>query len=188
MNSNNSNKRDRASRLTRLCAFLLTVGVLVFPLLYGCKKKSAPVPAQTAAPIPEQVPEAEAVVPVEEEKEEKEPYMYSRANRRDPFKPLIAVAVTPAGEIKRPTGTLESYDISDFEVLAIAKKGDQFFALLQSQDNKSFSVQEGATIGLNDGKITAITLDKVVTSEEYIDPFGKTKTRQIILELHKGEE
>ena len=186
MNSKRTEKKRAAGKVVFI-VLLLVVAVLTLPVLYGCKKSSNPVPAKPAPPVRQAV-EVTPEAPAEEEKKKDPGYLYNRRGRRDPFKPLIEIARRSTGESSKTMGTLESYDISDFSVLGIGTKGDRYFALLQSPDNKSFTVNKGDIIGLNNGKIDNITQNKVVTIEKYTDPFGKIKSRQIILELHKGEE
>lgn len=115
---------------------------------------------------------------------------YHSGERRDPFIPLIAVTSGPgSGKKKTPRvlGTLESYDIPDFKVIAIIKKGEEgFYASLLAPDNKSFVVKEGTVIGLNGGRITAIDQDRMVVVEYIEDYKGNKVPRQVTLELYEG--
>lgn len=166
-----------------LCCLLGSV--LVFSM--GCAEKPAPPPAQkvkpavaanTAAPAPEETVQEAA---------EPEGYVYERRDRRDPFVPLIIPKKSaPKGEGPR-VGTLESYDISDFSLAAIARKGKSYFALVTTPDNRSFTVSKGSTIGMNRGKVKDITKNTLVIVEYSRDFRGDIKPRQIILEFHKGE-
>jgi Tfp pilus assembly protein PilP len=178
--------RGRAAMTYTYVLRTLSALLLVLPLLYGCDKKSAPVPARKAVPPPPVVKVEPETKP--ETKKDVKQFEYSRRGRRDPFRPLIEVVRDVEKEGPKTTGTLESYDISDFTVVAIARKGGQYSALLQSSDNKAFTVYEGMTLGLRKGKITEINKSNIITEEQYRDALGKTRTRQIILELHKGEE
>jgi|Deesub1362A_J573_1020465.scaffolds.fasta_scaffold01601_13 type IV pilus assembly protein PilP len=112
-------------------------------------------------------------------------YVYERRGRRDPFEPLIK----PKRVKKKGTkiGTLESYDLSDFTLMAIAKKGSEYYALLVTPDNRAFTVVKGMRIGLNNGRVKEITSERVVLVEYSRDYMGELKSRKIILELRKGE-
>ncbi len=183
--------KERSGRTFGLFAGLLFVLVIVLTLSYGCKKSSSPARAKKAVQPAQQMVEVAQEIPVTEEKKDKDDaagYVYNRRERRDPFKPLIESKGRRPGTSVKSMGTLESYDISDFVVQGIARKGDQYFALIQSPDNKSFTVNKGVLIGFNSGTIEEITPNEVITKEEFTDPFGNIKSRQIILELHKGEE
>ena len=181
-------EKDRSGRLSGLFRGLLFVLVIVLTLSYGCKKSPRSERAKKTVQPRQQVVEVTQEIPASEEKKKNDitAYVYNRRERRDPFKPLIE---DKGHKVTHHTiGTLESYDISDFVVQGIARKGGQYFALLQSPDNKSFTVDKGDAIGLNNGTIEDITSNEVITKERYTDPFGNHKSRQIILELHKGEE
>ncbi len=160
--------------------------------LYGCNDNTPkPLPVQTpktqsvknAVSPPAAVQTGEAV----QKAPQQEGYVYDRRDRRDPFVPLIVPRkkVQKGKEIK--VGTLEGYDLSEFRLAAIAKKGRQYFALLTTPDNRSFTVHKGTVIGLNKGKVKNISSDRIILVE-YSERFrGKLKPREIIIEFHKGE-
>ncbi|UCD36411.1 MAG: pilus assembly protein PilP [Nitrospiraceae bacterium] len=168
-----------------LCCLLGSV--LVF--LSGCSEKPAPPPAKTVKPASTAGTAAPVPQPADEALEtgEQEGYVYERRDRRDPFVPLIVPKIsTLKGEGPR-AGTLESYDISEFTLAAIAHRGTEFFALITTPDNRSFTVSKGTTVGMNRGKVKDITKDALVIVEYTKDFRGEIKPRQIILEFHKGE-
>jgi Tfp pilus assembly protein PilP len=119
-----------------------------------------------------------------------EGYVYDPGERRDPFLPLIEVKkARDTTKKKAPTvlGTLESYDIPDFQLKAVVKKGEgNFVGLLLSADNKTFIVKKGTVIGLHKGKVTGIFPDRVVVTEYFEDYKGVSKPRQVVLELYEG--
>jgi type IV pilus assembly protein PilP len=114
-------------------------------------------------------------------------YIYQQRDRRDPFIPLIVPKkpVMKGEDIK--VGTLEGYDISEFTLAAVAKKGREYFALITTPDNRSFTINKGTPIGLNKGKVKDIRRDRIVLVEFSRDFRGKLKPRELILEFHKGE-
>jgi Tfp pilus assembly protein PilP len=176
-------KKDRFMRL-----FIAVVAALVLctPALQGCKKKP---PVKTEKPQAETKPlvQAQASEPAATEAAPEEGYVYQPRDRRDPFMPLIVpkqkaeTKVSGTGRL----GTLESYDISEFALLAIAKKGEKYYALLVTPDNRSFSVIKGTSIGLNKGRVEEITSNKVVLTENSKDFRGDIRPKQITLELLK---
>jgi Tfp pilus assembly protein PilP len=114
-------------------------------------------------------------------------YIYDRRNRRDPFSPLISPVRKLKEKDASKLGTLEGYDLGEFRLSAIANRGNKYFALLITPDNRSFTVNKGNIIGLNRGKIKKISSDEVVLVEYTKNYKGELKPREIILEFHKGE-
>ncbi len=170
---------------------ILFTSIFIFSASYGCKKEVTP-PPKTKAPKAEKIeikPEVMIQEMVQKTSDAESGYIYKSEGRRDPFVPLIV----PIKERERKTGqefvgTLRGYDISDFRLIAVAKEGPQYYALLATPDNKSFTINEGAIIGLHKGKVKKITSNKVIIIEYSKDYRGKLKPRQIVLELHKGGE
>ncbi len=160
--------------MIKLFLVLFTV-IFIFPVYSWSEEKSALKP----------VPEAE-VIGVDKE----EDYFYESKGRRDPFMPLIEIKkVKKAGDKPRPMGTLESYDIADFKLIAIVKKkGQEYYGLLRTADNKAFTVSKGTVLGLNNGKVKEITLGKLVIEEYIKDYRGELRPRQVVLDLRKEEE
>ncbi len=165
--------------------------LIVIMSVYGCGDKTPvkavgkSVPPKTAQPSPSSnVPETEAAL---RETAEHEGYVYQQRDRRDPFVPLIAPTKKITINAERKTGTLESYDISEFKLSAIAKKGAEYFALLFTPDKRSFTVSKGSVIGLSNGKVNQILRDKVILVEYSKNFRGELQERQLILEFHKGE-
>jgi type IV pilus assembly protein PilP len=173
-------------KLSKLRFLIITFSaiMIIYPVLYGCNKKagtSAKAKAETVEKI-----DVKPEMPVSEKPESEKGYVYDPAGRRDPFVPLVVVS---KGEKKgsKIAGNLESYDIGDFTAMAIAKKGSHYYALLVAPDNKSYTVKEGTVIGLHSGKVVQITSNNVLIKEYVEDYTGKQKSREILLELHKGE-
>ncbi len=166
--------RGSEKKMIKLFLVIFTV-IFVFPVYSWSEEKSALKP----------VLEAEAPGP-----DKAESYFYEPKGRRDPFMPLIEIKkVKKTGGKLRPMGTLESYDISNFTLIAIVeKKGQEYYALLRAADNKAFTVSKGTVLGLNNGKVKEITPDKLVVVEYIKDYKGELRPREIVLDLRKGEE
>ncbi|MBI5008162.1 MAG: pilus assembly protein PilP [Bacteroidia bacterium] len=154
------------------------------------KKELSRTPKQnTTAAKPEKVEvKPQQVVIQEPPAVKEESYIYDPKGRRDPFVPLIKIAKRTPGKKGVVVGTLESYDIADFKLIAVInKEKGQYYALLLTPDNKSFTVKEGIVLGLNNGKIKKIASNNVVIEEYIRDYKGELRPRQVVLELHKGE-
>jgi len=170
---------------------LFTIIIFASLLFSGCSNNTTPPAGTVKKPVaakPASVPQApkpEAVLKAEDSPEQ-EGYIYDQRGRRDPFSSLI---VPKEESIKDDSkiGTLEGYDLSEFILLAIAKKGSLHYALLATPDNRSFTVNKGNTIGLRKGTVMEITADMIALVEYSHDYKGEKIPRQIILEFHKGE-
>lgn len=179
---------NKKKKLIKLVTAVVATLVILTPVLQGCEKKQ---PAKVEKPQTEASPlvkpQEQQVAAASQETAGEEGYVYQPRDRRDPFMPLIVpkkkaeTKLTGAGRL----GTLESYDISEFALLAIAKKGDKYYALLVSPDNRSFTVSKGTRIGLNKGRVEEITDNKIVLMEYSKDFRGDTRPKQVTLELLK---
>lgn len=169
-----------------MTAYFAVILMLLPLLLSGCKKTAPPVEAPKKAEEPAK-PDIRAELAAQESAKGDQGYVYERRDRRDPFVPLIETKkkVVRKDE-QRVLGTLTSYDMGDFKVLAIAKKGDRRYALLLAPGNRSFTVYEGTVLGFNNGNVERITDNEVITVEHVENYLGKIESRQLILELHKG--
>ncbi|RJQ20308.1 MAG: hypothetical protein C4560_05290 [Nitrospiraceae bacterium] len=168
-------------------ASFFAIIISIFFVLYGCKDQPA-VKAVKKLKTTEAGKEAALQQqPVVQEAPQEEGYIYQQGNRRDPFEPLIVASKKSAKKESGRTGpgTLESYDISEFSLVAVARKGDGYFALLTTPDNRSFTVRKGSIIGLNKGRVEEITKDRVVLAEYSKDFKGSLRPRKITLEFSK---
>ena len=182
-------------KIRRLVNMILNMAFIVLLLsgafiLSGCSSKPAP-PTKKSAPARvgnrENIAPAETPDTVEAKKEDdSEGYIYEQRGRRDPFSSLVVIGKDKKKDDSK-IGTLEGYDIGEFMLGAIANKGRTYFALLVAPDNRSFTVEEGSVVGLNNGKVKQITDDKIVMVEYVKNYKGERKPREIILEFRKGE-
>lgn len=168
----------------------LSAGLLAVVLFAGCSdtpppKRPVAVQKQPSAAAPAAQPPLSELLA--EDTSAQQGYIYERKNRRDPFIPLILPTQKVLKKDGLKTGTLESYDIGEFTLAAIAKKGTERIALLVAPDNRSFTVYKGTGIGLYNGTVKEISDKKVVLVEYSRDYTGAMVPREIILELNKGE-
>lgn len=172
----------------RLRTIITILALIVISAFSGCKSQPPPPPAKAVKPQEQASPavQPEATQAQAVETAQAEGYVYQPRDRRDPFVPLIATTKKSQrkGSAGR-TGTLESYDISEFALLAVAQKGDKSFALLATPDNRSFTVHKGTVIGFNKGMVEEISKNKVVIVEYSKDYKGDIHPKQITLELSK---
>ncbi len=161
--------------------------VLVFPVLSGCEKKVPPAKGTKPAVTEAQKIETKPEHVIQEEPEAKgEGLTYDSKGKRDPFRPLYEVDKAEF-DIKRTIGTIESYDITEFTLIAVAEKGRQSYGLILAPDNRAFTAREGTVLGLHKVKVTKIISYKMVIKEYKKDYRGELKLFEIVLELRKGE-
>lgn len=161
--------------------------LIVISAFLGCKGKQ-PTPPAKAVKTPEQASTAvqpEALQAQKQETEQTEGYVYQPRDRRDPFVPLVVAKQKSQKKSAGTSGTLQSYDISEFTLLAIARKGETYYALLSTPDNRSFTVRKGTVIGFNRGRVEEITKDKVLIVEYSKDYKGDIHSKQVTLEFSK---
>jgi type IV pilus assembly protein PilP len=168
-----------------LIAFLLS--------LAGCGggTTSSSLPQKTkSASLEKKAAEAQAVKVAEKkevEKKEEAEYTYNPVGKVDPFKPFIQLT-SVRGSRGVPLTPLQKYEISQLKLVAIISTPEGNIALVEDSVGKGYFLKKGTAIGKNDGKVTRILKDKVIIEEIYEDIFGKPKTNEISLFLHRLEE
>jgi type IV pilus assembly protein PilP len=168
------------NKLTYFIILLLFVGI-------GCKDKVVPGKGPDAQKTATAGPAASATVQQEGPKVEKEVYVYDPKGRRDPFLSLVQVS-KPRLERKKGASPIENYDVDDIKLIAIVWDNQQYYAMITLPDKKSYTIRKGMTLGLYNGKVSEITKDTVLISEQVKDYRGQTKTKDTTLRLRKEEE
>ncbi len=112
-------------------------------------------------------------------------YEYTAGKKRDPFIPLIFKA-----EAKPQKGLIpiESYEVSEFKLIAVLWDKTKYYAAITLPDGKSYTIKEGAKLGLHGGKVYKITKDSVIIRESVRDYRGVLSPKDFILKLRREEE
>lgn len=111
-------------------------------------------------------------------------YEYTAGTRRDPFMPLIVKA-----DAKPPKGIpIESYEVSEFKLIAILWDKTKYYAVITLPDGKSYTIREGMKLGLHGGKVYKLTKDSVIIREQVRDYKGALSPKDTILKLRREEE
>ncbi|MDI6744438.1 MAG: pilus assembly protein PilP [Thermodesulfovibrionales bacterium] len=156
--------------------------VIVFLFSGACDKKTAPskaAPAKAAQASTTQSAEAKETKAVEEV------IIYEKRGKRDPFVSLVVTAVEKPKKGQTP---LENYDISAIKILGIVWNEKGNFATVVLPDGKAYTLREGMTIGIHEGKIQKINKNHIVIVERIKDYKGQLKSKETILKLLDGEE
>ena len=160
--------------------------IFLICLSAACKKEQAPGKKPAAEKVQPVVTSEEKKMP-QGVKVEYETYQYDAKGKRDPFLSLV-VKEKQKPVKKKGASPVESYDVDEIELLAIAWDKKKSYALVMLPDKKTYTITEGTPLGLQGGKVQKITKDAVHIREFTKDYRGDIKPRDVILKLHKGEE
>jgi Tfp pilus assembly protein PilP len=160
---------------------------IVFICAYAAETKNTPasIPPSSVAPTSVQPQIQEQV---QAEKTPDSNYKYYPLGKPDPFQPFIDVdiATKKKEEKKVSTYPLERDEIEKFKLSGIVGDHIQRLAIVEIIDEgklKFYPLLKGTHIGLHRGKVLEIMADRVIVEEP-----DKSKTRRIILKLHKENE
>ena len=118
--------------------------------------------------------------------EETDEYTYNPIGKRDPFKSFLAEEIAP-GSLKTLT-PLQRFDIDQMGLIGIIWGISTPRAMVTTPDGKGYVVQKGTLVGKQWGKVSRITQDEVIISEEYRDFEGKLIVHEIPLKMKKEAE
>ena len=135
-------------------------------------------PAATAAAA-----EATATPTPEEANEE---YNYNPIGKRDPFRSFLADELAP--DTRKVVTPLQRFDLDQLRIIGIIWGISSPRAMVTTPEGKGYVVQKGTLIGKNWGKVSRITQDEVIISEEYRDFEGKLIVTEVPLKLPKDEK
>jgi Tfp pilus assembly protein PilP len=160
---------------------------IVFICAYAAETKNTPasIPPSSVAPTSVQPQIQEQV---QAEKTPDSNYKYYPLGKPDPFQPFIDVDIATKRKEEKKVSTypLERDEIEKFKLSGIIGDHIQRLAIVEIIDEgklKFYPLLKGTHIGLHRGKVLEIMADRVIVEEP-----DKSKTRRIILKLHKENE
>jgi len=126
-------------------------------------------------------------------------YYYNPKGKIDPFKPLISkkkkdTSPDPIKEQKQKQLTrkryltqLEKFDISQLKLTAVimTKKGGK--GIVEEASGRGYVVKTGTYIGLNNGKVSDVFLDRIIIKEPEQGFAGSVKYNTKVMKLHKPD-
>lgn len=140
----------------------IALAVLVWVTGCGEPIPSDKKPAGASAPVASSSREDALSGPAVEE------YFYNPAGKRDPFKPFFQTGKTgPSGTIDITQPPLQRWDVDKFVLSGVIWATEVPRALLIDPDGTGHAIQIGTYVGRNWGKVTSISDDAVVVTEEY---------------------
>ncbi len=162
-----------------LIIFLIIHTGFIFAFAADIKK-----PVSEAIPLPA-VP---ATTQAQAQKAPEDNYKYYPLGKPDPFHPFVEIVLaTKKKEVKKVSAyPLERDEIEKFSLVGIVGDQTQRLAIVEVMEEgklKFYPLLRGTHIGLRKGKVLEIMADRVIVEEP-----DKSKTRRIILKLHKDNE
>ena len=111
-------------------------------------------------------------------------WTYDPQGRRDPF--ISLRNRTPVGSTtqNRPPG-LPGVAIGELMIRGIVRNGNDFIAMAQSTDGRTFQLRRGSRVF--DGVVKQIAIDAVVFTQEVNDPLSLVKQREVRKTMRTGD-
>jgi hypothetical protein len=111
-------------------------------------------------------------------------WTYDPQGRRDPF--ISLRNRTPVGTTtqNRPPG-LPGVAIGELMIRGIVRTGNEFIAMAQSTDGRTFQLRRGSRVF--DGTVKQIAIDAVIFTQEVNDPLSLVKQREVRKTMRTGD-
>lgn len=111
-------------------------------------------------------------------------WTYDPQGRRDPFISLRDRGTGQSTTQNRPPG-LPGVTVGEIVIRGIVRSGNEFIALVQSPDGRTFQLRRNAR--LFDGVVKQITIDAVVFTQQVNDPLSLVKQREVRKTMKTGD-
>ncbi len=114
-------------------------------------------------------------------------FQYNPSGRRDPFQSFIK----PGDQRLEGLPPLQRVSVSQLKLIGVAWSSGgagAVGAMVQTPDGKTYPVKKGTRIGNNRGRIRDIGAQEVIIEEPYLNIFGRTDLKQVVMKLHKKKE
>ncbi len=111
-------------------------------------------------------------------------FQYNAFGRRDPFLSFVG----PNDEQREKMPPLQRVSISEMKLIGVAWGSGRVSAMVQTPDGKSYPVQRGTRIGINQGRVSQIGRESVTVEEPYINIFGRAAQKQVVMKLYTKKE
>jgi Tfp pilus assembly protein PilP len=165
--------------------FIIIHMVFIFAYAADIKDTPASVPPVPDVPAPVQ-PQIQQQAQANKASDSN--YKYYPLGKPDPFKPFIDIEINikKKDERKFSDYPLERAEIERFRLAGIMGDAMQRLAIVEIMEEgrlRFYPLMRGTHIGLHKGKVMEIMADRVIVEEP-----DKSKTRRIILKLHKENE
>ena len=183
-------RTSKRNSLTVMRGLVTLLAILMVTMQAGCKK--TPPPPPTPAPAGPVVNQPKVIVQKAVSSIKMAPAQTNQldfSNKKDPFKPHIAVKVATQAELNkqkrelRPLLPLHSFDVSQFRLIGTVADPKGNKAMVVDPVGKGYVLKVGMTIGKNEGKITRIESSGVDVVEQFYDENNKVRKETIRIPL-----
>lgn len=141
-------------------------------------------PTKTDKPAQTEVVQTSTEEAVEVASPETE-YVYNPIGKRDPFRTYITDI--DEGEVTDPT-PLQRYELEQYQLTGIIWGTERPRALMEDPEGMGHVVEIGTYVGKKWGKVTQITSNQLIVTEEYLTPDGALVVNPIEITMQTGEE
>lgn len=154
----------------------MRVPVLLGVLVVGVSMAAAQAPTPPATEAPIDTSTIEGILRGEEAADAGHGFSYDAANRRDPFRSLLAGPLKEdLGE--RPPG-LRGMGIEEIKLQGVLRLPDGYVAMIQGTDNLSYMIRAG--MALWDGTVDRVEPGKVTFKLQVADPKSLKPYREVV--------
>lgn len=154
----------------------MRVPVLLGVLVVGVSMAAAQAPTPPATEAPIDTSTIEGILRGEEAADAGHGFSYDAANRRDPFRSLLAKPLKEdLGE--RPPG-LRGMGIEEIKLQGVLRLPDGYVAMIQGTDNLSYMIRAG--MALWDGTVDRVEPGKVTFKLQVADPKSLKPYREVV--------
>lgn len=112
-------------------------------------------------------------------------YVYESEGKRDPFRSFILDA---KDEREDSRGPLEQFDLAQLTVVAVVWGTNNPRAVVNDPSGRGYIVREGTYMGKNEGRVIAIADNALTVKETYVDYFGDTTTKDVLMRVRVEKE
>ena len=114
-------------------------------------------------------------------------FSYRVEGRRDPFRSFEWEQMRRELLDQEERGPLEQFDLAQLSLVGVVWDVGSARALIQDPSGMSYVVGEGARVGKNEGRVTAIDDNRVVVRERYVDFSGKESTKNVEMHMRSSD-
>ena len=140
-----------------------------------------PAPDAAATPVAPAPTAAREPTVLDKAIEAQEAYTYNPIGKRDPFRSFLASGERSGDDV--PQTPLQRYEVDQYQLVGIIWGIERPRALVQDPEGVGHVMEVGTYIGKNWGKVTRISAEEVVVTEEYQTLRGDLVVNDIRLAL-----
>ena len=111
-------------------------------------------------------------------------FTYNPVGKRDPFRSFLAdLESQRESESQRPLAATEQFEIDQYRLTALVTGTSQPKAMVEDPAGVGHTLRVGSRLGKNGGRVTRISANGVMVTEEFVNAVGKRVRVPITLKL-----